>query len=69
MRYEAAKMAAIFILVEWLFGWLFDLWLPQNIFLHRRQQERSEDKSGKNQEHVWVSCGPLCEEFERVHTG
>jgi hypothetical protein len=31
-------MAAIFILVECLFWWLFGLWLSQNIFLHRRRQ-------------------------------
>jgi hypothetical protein len=35
-------MAAIFILVKWLFWWLFGPWLPQNIFLHRCRQGRRQ---------------------------
>jgi len=35
---RGSQTAAIFIFVEWLFWWLFGLWLPENIFLHRRRQ-------------------------------
>jgi hypothetical protein len=32
MRCEAAKSAAIFIFVEWLFWWLFDKSVPEDSF-------------------------------------